>query len=220
MHTLPKAHHAASLILALALAGCAGVRPTPYAGIDSSAQLRASEDKESDRIPYRYTTPTNWKTYSSVMIDPVTIYKGTDHQFGEVKPEDQQTLADYMQEQFGKALKERYRIVASPGPDTLRVHLVLTGAETTTPVLGTFTKIDLGGGIYNIVQSVRGKEGMMTGSVSYAVEIYDAPTNRLLQAYVAKQYPNAMNIGASFGSLGASKVGIEKGAEELAMQMK
>jgi len=54
----------------------------------------------------------------------------------------------------------------------------------------------------------------LSGSVSYAVEIYDAGTNRLLGAYVSKQYPNAMNVKASIGGLGAAKAGIRKGAEE------
>jgi hypothetical protein len=59
----------------------------------------------------------------------------------------------------------------------------------------------------------------MTGSVNYAVEIYDAQSNRLLSAYVTKQYPNAMNIGSSFTTMDASKVGIRKGADALVEQV-
>lgn len=68
------------------------------------------------------------------------------------------------------------------------------------------------------MQAARDKEGLLTGSVSYAVEIYDATDNRLLSAYVTKQYPNALNAGASFGALSASKVGIRKGADALLAQ--
>lgn len=57
---------------------------------------------------------------------------------------------------------------------------------------------------------------MLSGYVNYAVEIYDSSTNKLLHAYVAKQYPNAMNISATIGSLSAAEVGIDKGAQELA----
>ena len=57
---------------------------------------------------------------------------------------------------------------------------------------------------------IRSKEEALSGSVSYAVEIYDAATNRLLNAYEAKQYPTAMNVNASFGASGASKVGIRE----------
>jgi hypothetical protein len=86
-------------------------------------------------------------------------------------------------------------------------------------VLSTFTRFDLAGSLYNGVQSVRGGEGLFTGSVIYAVEIYDAATDRLLTAFVTKQYPMAYNIGATLGSLAAAKAGIEKGADTLLEQL-
>jgi len=65
------------------------------------------------------------------------------------------------------------------------------------------------------VQAARGKEGSMTGSVSFAVEIYDTSTNALLAAYVAKQYPNAWNLRAGIGAMSASVAGVENGADQL-----
>jgi hypothetical protein len=78
----------------------------------------------------------------------------------------------------------------------------------------------MAGNLYNGVQAVRGGEGAMTGSVMYAVEIFDAPTNRLLTAYVTKQYPNAMNPMATFGSLTASQSGVDSGSDMLLAQLK
>ena len=100
------------------------------------------------------------------------------------------------------------------------MKLTLTGAATNTPVLATLSRFDLAGGLYNGVQAVRGGEGMLTGSVTYVTEVYDASTNRLLSAFVTKQYPNALNIGASMGSLAAAKVGIEKGGDALVAYLK
>ncbi|RWX24849.1 DUF3313 family protein, partial [Rhizobium leguminosarum] len=54
----------------------------------------------------------------------------------------------------------------------------------------------------------------------YAVEVYDAASNRLLSSYVTKQYPNAMNIGASFTAMDASMVGVRKGADALLAELK
>ncbi|CAN5552995.1 hypothetical protein BH10PSE18_BH10PSE18_17760 [soil metagenome] len=51
------------------------------------------------------------------------------------------------------------------------------------------------------------------------MEIYDASSNALLDAYVAKQFPNAWNISATLGALDASKTGIEKGAEDLVARL-
>lgn len=206
-----------TLMAAVALiAGCAGNDPVRYSGLESSSQLTPNTGDESDRIPFHYSPQTDWKKYNSVIIDPVIIYQGTDNQFGDMAQSDRQKLALYMQEKFAETLRPRFREGRTPSPATLRLKLTLTGADTTTQFVGTFTKFDLAGGPYNIVQSIRGGQGMLSGYVNYAVEIYDASTNTLLHAYVAKQYPNAMNISATIGSLSAAEVGIDKGAEELA----
>ncbi len=201
------------------LAGCGSIDPVPYRDIPSAPYLRADPADETGNTPYRYAENVDWSVYRNMIIDPVEVYKGTDSQFDEMTSQDKAELARYMQSQFYEKLSHRFRMVRTPEPQTLRLKLTLTGAVETTPVLGTFSRIDLAGGLYNVVQSIRGGEGTMTGSVLYAAEIYDASTSQLLYAYVTKQYPNSLNIAATFGSLAAAKEGIEKGAEVLAEQL-
>lgn len=216
MPSLFKTPAAASLAVCLALAGCASPQPIPYAGIASSNQLRPNRHDDSGRVPFEYRTRVDWRRYSGFVLDPVTVYRGEDAQFdNDVSEEDKAFLARDMQDRFTDKLNARFRRVPGPDAPVLRIKLTLTGARTNTAVLGTFSRFDLVGGPYNAVQAVRGKEGAMTGSVSFAVEIYDASTRELLGAYVAKQYPNAWNLGAGIGARSASLVGIEKGADQL-----
>ncbi|WP_410012208.1 DUF3313 domain-containing protein [Sodalis sp. C49] len=219
MYTFYQAYRPAMLTLTMLLAGCAGNPPVQYAGIDSSSQLRPNTDDKAYRIPYRYSVPVDWNKYTNIIIEPVVVYQGADGQFDDMPQKDRLALANYMQDKFSAALRPRFREVITPAANTLRLKLTLTGADTTTPFIGTFTKFDIGGGPYNIVQSIRGKEGLMNGSVNYAVEIYDANTHQLLNAFVARQYPNAMNVSASIGALSAAEVGIDKGADELAAML-
>lgn len=205
--------------LALVLAGCGSPAPVAYSGIASSAQLAPNPQDDTGHIPFRYATPVDWRGYSRIIVDPIVVYRGPDNQFGDMSEDDKAELAHAMQMAFVEKLKTRFALAADPAPGTLRLRLTLTGAATSTPVLSTFTRVDIGGGLYNGVQAVRGGEGLFTGSVIYAVEIYDAPTNRLLNAFVAKQYPGSMNIGATFGSLDAAKTGLEKGADALVAQL-
>ena len=205
--------------LCLAMIGCASTRPVAYSGLESSVQLQPNQDESSGRIPYEYSTEVNWRDYTSMMLDPVIIYRGRDQQFEKISETDKQVLAQYMQEQFSAKLQDRSALVLTPRPETLRIKLTLTGAKSTSKMIGTFLRFDMAGGTYNLVQSVRGKEGALTGSVSYAVEIYDASTNHLLSAYVAKQYPNAYNVKATLGALDAAKTGIQKGADELLVRL-
>lgn len=205
--------------VSLLLAGCSSSQPARYSGIDSASKLTANTDDDADRIPYRYSPKVDWRKYHSVIVDPVKIYQDKDGQFDDMAQSDRQALATYMQDTFTKALSTRFKETTTPSAETLRIKLTLTGADTTPQVIGTFTKFDLAGGPYNIVQSIRGGKGMFSGSVDYAVEIYDANSHELLKAYVAHQYPNAMNVSASIGSLSAAEVGIDKGADELAQML-
>ncbi|MBE1161405.1 DUF3313 domain-containing protein [Dyella acidiphila] len=201
---------------ASALAGCASPQPKPYQDIQSSSYLSPNEQSRRGHEPYAYTADVDWKRYRSFVMDPVTIYRGADNQFNpKITEQDKQELASYMQQQFESKLRQRFEQAPVPVDGTLRIRVTLTGAKGTTKFLSTWTRMDLGGAPINTVQAIRGREGLMTGSVSYAVEIYDASSQKLLKAYVDKQYPNAMNIGATFGKLGASKRGIDKGADSL-----
>jgi hypothetical protein len=202
-------------LCAAALAGCASTSPVPYSNLASASQLRPNPQDSSGRTPYSSPRLADWRNYSSAMLDPVVIYNGPDNQFEDISEPDKADLAGYLQTQIAQKLRPRFSLVRTPAPNTLRIHVTLTGAKTTTRGLSTFTRFDLGGGPYNIVQSIRGKEGTFTGNVSYAVEIFDATSNALLEAYVTKQYPNALNLGATMGKLDASRTGIDKGTDEL-----
>lgn len=215
MKGLSMRYRATVIAACVALTACAATEPVRYVGLESSSQLQPNTKDRSGHTPYDYKANVDWQQYSNAFVEPVVIYSGQDAQFEKVSEQDKQELADYMRTQFSNALGGRFSIVDRPGDRTLRVQLTLTGAKATKQFVGTFTKFDLAGGPYNVVQSIRGKEGALSGSVSYAVEIYDASTDQLLAAYVAKEYPNAMNVKATLGALGASKVGIKKGAKDL-----
>jgi hypothetical protein len=215
MHISNVPHRAAALVLCVVLGACSTLQPVPYAGVTSSAKLRVNQRDTTGRMPYEYKADINWAKYSAAIVDPVVIYDGTDNQFEKISEEDKENLAKHMQAEFTAKLSRRFRNSVMPGSETLRIRLTLTGAKTNTNVLNTVMHFDLLGGPYNAVQAVRGKEGMMSGSVSFAVEIYDSETNALLGAYVAKQYPNAWNLPAGMGSMAAAEVGVQKGAEQL-----
>ncbi|MHC2583083.1 hypothetical protein ACVI1J_004701 [Bradyrhizobium diazoefficiens] len=213
-----------TLVLCAAAADRASVAPVPYSEMASSAYMAPDKSDASGRVPYRYSTPVDWRAYNAynkVILDPVVLYRGKDHQFGDMsdKDKDKATLAAYMQNSFAERLRGRFALVRERGPNTLRIRLTLTGAVTNTPVLGTLSRFDLAGAVYNGVQAARDGEGTMTGSVVYGVEIFDAATSRLLSAYVTKQYPGAYDIKASVGALAAATAGLDKGADALMAQL-
>lgn len=220
METKITARFALAVAFCAALSGCSSLEPVAYKGIASASYLTPNSGDDANHIPYRYATQTDWRSYNRIIIDPVKIYDGPDNQFGDMSEGDKAALAQYMQSTFNEKLGKRFAVVSDRAPHTLRLKLTLAGAKTNTPLVSTLAHIDMAGNLYNGVQAVRGGEGAMTGSVMYAVEIFDAPTNRLLTAYVTKQYPNAMNPMATVGSLTASQSGVDSGSDTLLAQLK
>ncbi|WP_315798702.1 DUF3313 domain-containing protein [Bradyrhizobium sp. SZCCHNRI3043] len=200
-------------------AGCNTVTPVAYSEVASARYLAPNSADPSGRVPYRYAVAADWRSYDKVMLDPVVIYRGRDHQFGDMSEQDKARLAAYMRSRFLESLSARFRVVSQRGPATLRVRLTLTGAVANTPVLGTASRFDLAGAVYNGVQSARDGEGLLTGSVFYAAEIFDAASGRLLNTFVSKQYPSPYDIKASVGALAAAEAGIDKGADALVAQL-
>ncbi|MDU8501303.1 DUF3313 domain-containing protein [Pseudomonas syringae] len=215
MHYVNHMKLAGLVLLGFLVTACASHEPSPYSGIESSLEMRPNQQDSTGRIPFKYSTSANWNKYDQVMLEPVVIYAGADAQFSDLERKDRITLANDMTVKFSEALGRHFRFTATPGRGTLRIRLTLTGAETTVAGLSTFSRFDIGMGSYNLVQASRDREGTFTGSVSYAVEIYDASTSQLLESYVTRQYPKVYDISSTFGRLSAAQAGISRGADEL-----
>ncbi|MHC1481338.1 DUF3313 domain-containing protein [Frateuria aurantia] len=208
-----------AVFLPCLLAGCAAP-PVLYQGLASSPWLRPNPQDAHGHLPFYYAAAgTRWASYDAVMLDPVVIYPGTDQQFGHLDASDREVLARCMQQAFAKVLARSYRLTSRPGPHVLRIHLTLTGAATTVPVLATVKQLVPVGAVLGTLKSVADKPSRMMGSVTYAVEIYGGADERLLKAFIARQYPAAENVPASLGDLAAAETGIRKGAESLPLQL-
>jgi Protein of unknown function (DUF3313) len=209
----------ALVLCSAAVTGCATTHPVNYQKVTSAPQLAPNPQDKHGHVPFLYSAANDWHKYAAVIVDPVTVYSGPDQQFGNTSDADKTVLAAYMQKEFAEALKPKFALVTELGPTTLRIHVTLTGVETSTPVLSSLTKIAPINLMVNVVQTARDKQAIFTGSVSYAVEVYDSASNQLLRAYVAKQYPFAENLFASFGTSDASRAGIRNGAKDLVAQL-
>ncbi|CAN5552736.1 hypothetical protein BH10PSE18_BH10PSE18_17750 [soil metagenome] len=163
MHISTKTPLLAALASLLVLAGCSSTRPLPYAGLASAPLLRPNSTDTSGRVPYRYSSGTDWSRYSSAMVERVAVYAGNDHQFEDMSAADKDVLAQYMDQHFRTALGHRFALVNVPTANTLRIRATLTGAKPNTFFLSTFSRFDIGGGPYNMVQAARGEEGALTG---------------------------------------------------------
>jgi hypothetical protein len=120
MYILTHADRLVVPVLCVALMGCASVTPLPYAEVASSSYLAPNPSDASGRIPYRFSTAVDWRSYDKVIFDPVVIYRGPDQQFQDVSEESKAALASYMQTRFAEKLRSHFALVSRRAPNTLR----------------------------------------------------------------------------------------------------
>lgn len=217
MHSLRSitAQRLATFLSGLAvLTACASTKPIAYHELPSASHLVAAHDGNNQ---FEYTNPNaDLRHYINVVLDPVTIYTGDDAQFGSVPAEGRSAIAEFMQQQFTTELgKEVQMVDTTSEPSTARLHLTLTGIETSTPVASTLSHVLPVGLLVNAGLGAAKHGGTFFGSVSYAAEIYDAATGELVYASVSKRAPSALDITSSIGRLDAAKKGVRVGAQHL-----
>jgi hypothetical protein len=200
----------------LNLAGCASTRPVAYQDLSSASELKPVNGYNQ----FQYLNPNDrFKNYDALIVDPVSIYSGTDAQFGPVSQEGRQEIAVYMQQEFTKLLSKKMQIADSPMPGTVRLHLTLTGIERSTPVISTLSHLIPVGLLVNAGFEAAGHNGSFFGSVSYAIELYDVSTGELIYAAVSKENPRALDLTSSFGRLDAAKTGVRHGADHFSKDL-
>lgn len=203
----------AGLIVIVGVSGCASTKPLAYEDLPSTSQLKPA-NKGHDA--FLYARPdTDMTKYVAVTVDPVTVYAGKDSQFGAVPEEQRRAIAEYMQRQFAEVLSKKWQIVSAGISGTLRLHLTLTGIEKSTPVVSALSHMLPVGLLINSGLQLSDHNGTFLGSVSYAVDVYDAKTGELIYASISRETPHALDLTSSFGRLDAARAGVRLGAKHL-----
>jgi hypothetical protein len=118
--------------------------------------------------------------YNKLMLDSVIFFFADDSEYKGMDANELKELADGFNQQLVTTLKERYPIVAEPGPDVLRVRFAITDLKQSHPGLsGISTVVPVGLGI-SILK--KGATGSWTGSGSTSAELMalDSSTNDVI----------------------------------------
>jgi hypothetical protein len=108
------------------------------------------------------------------MIAPVSIYGGADTDWGNTSDADRTEIANYLEQAYTKAIGQSMHIVHAPGPHTLLLQMQLVGVESNVPVLSTVSRIYPAGLVLNITKQASSTPGTFSGSVTYALMVYDS----------------------------------------------
>lgn len=152
-------------------------------------KLEPGDEKEYEPA-LRYQAP-NFKeiapTYTKLLLDPVVFFRAEKDPSTGISQEDAQTLANYLHNQIYLALKDDIEIVDHVGPNTLRVAISMTDAET------RWVGLDIISTFVPQLRVVSELKGFVSGKPSFAgkavaeAKVTDAQTGQMLVAAVDKR---------------------------------
>lgn len=189
--------HMAISAIALLIAAPATAQTKEHAPVSLPSASMMSQDKPGTESWTYAQATTVFTKYRTVIVDPTTVYQGPDAQFDDVDPADRAKYASIITDELRSEMAKSFPAPAKPQADTLRLRVTILGATKTVGGVATATRVTPVGFGLSAIKSALGKTGTFTGSLLYAVEVYDAQTNELLLAAVRRRTPDPLDVPAT-----------------------
>lgn len=171
---------ALSMALALSVTACATTqKPSGFLG-EYSKNLQPGPE---GGVKLRWIKPgVDFSHYDKVMLDSVVFYFAPDSDDKGIDPEVMKELSDAFHQELVNAVKDKYPIVAEPGPDVARFKFALTGIRQSRPVLSGVSSVIPVGLAVSVIK--KGATGEWTGSGATGMEVLviDSMSNEVIGA--------------------------------------
>jgi hypothetical protein len=120
------------------------------------------------------------KKYDKFMVDSVIFYLADKADYKGIDPQEMKELADQFNKDIVAAFKDKYPIVADPGPNVARIRIAITDIKPSKPGVSAVTSIiPIGLGV-SLVK--KGATGGWSGSGESGVEmmVLDSMTDKVI----------------------------------------
>lgn len=181
---------AAALLLILTLSACAASRQ-PRGTPDESGFLSNYSDLrpgKGDEMALVYIRPgVDWKNYTAVIFESVTLWPGKDGGLAKLSPEDQQMLVDTLYSSVHDQLAKVTTLTTTPGPGVIRLRVALTEADSTNVVLNAVATIVPQVRAVSTILGLAANTSLTVGSATIEGDVRDSLSNQRLGAFVDKR---------------------------------
>ncbi len=146
----------------LFLAGCSSVPTLPKTDFLGEYAKKMEPGPEGG-AKYRWVNPdADFNKYKKVMVDYVVFSLAPDSDYKYIEGEEMKNLGDAASLALVIAIKEKYPIVAEPGPDVVRLRMAIVGLKQSSPALSTVTTVVPVGLGLSLIK--KGASGTWTGA--------------------------------------------------------
>jgi hypothetical protein len=130
---------------------------------------------------WRYLKPgVDFKKYNKYMVDSVIFFLADAADYKGIDPQEMKELCDEFNKALAAAFKDKWPIVAEPGPDVARVRTAITNVRPSKPGISAVTSImPVGLGISLVKKGVTGGWSG-SGETGAEMMILDTTTNEVI----------------------------------------
>lgn len=184
MNTVAKAVVAVGLGLFLVAFTVSCATTSPGASTFLGPYAKDLQPGPEGGVKMRWLKPgVDFSKYDKLMVDSVVFYFAEDSEDKAIDPEKMKELADIFNLEFVQRVKQKYPIVAEPGPGVARIRVAITNLKlvsTGAGALSTVTSVTPIGLGVNLVK--RGTTGTWVGSGMTGAEmmVLDTVTNDVI----------------------------------------
>jgi hypothetical protein len=207
----------------ISVAACAVTEQDKSATVDKTTASSFLKDdgqlrpgKKDQALLVYFNPNADWRKYDKVMIDPVTVGLGPEH---EVSEQDQVMLSSYYHNKMEEDLATRFTIVKQPGPDVMRVRAALTDATTATPVLRTIGVVIPQARILSAGKNLATGTYAFVGSAQSEGEVLDSMTGERLAAAVDRRSGGISVKNAGVWEWGDAEHAMDYWAQRMALTL-
>ena len=168
-----------TLLLAMPIASAADIQYSGFFGNPTVYDLLKPGPEGGAKL--RWIKPgVEEKKYDKFMVDSVIFFLSDKSDYKGIDPQEMKELADEFNKCIVAAFKNKYPIVAEPGPTTARMRIAITNIKQSRPGVSAVTSIIPVGIGVSLVK--KGATGGWSGSGETGVEIMamDSVTDEIL----------------------------------------
>lgn len=215
--------------MAILIGGCAGQNPVGEptvkvgevntSGFLADYSILRTGGEEEGTLVY-WNPDADFTAYDKVIIDPVTVWLGTESNLKDVAPPERQQLADSFHAAMAQELGKDFEIVTAPGPGTMRVRIALTDARSSNPTLDTISTYIPQVRLLQTAATMGSDTAGFVGEASAEGEVIDAQTGKLLASGVDRRAGTKALGDSTFSSWGDAEKAFEAWAKQFSNNLK
>ena len=168
------------LVITVSTAFAADIKYSGFLG-PAAVYERLKPGPEEAKGALRWINPkADFKKYNKFMVDSVIFFLADEADYKGIDPQEMKELADEFNKAIVAAFRDKYPIVAEPGPDVARLRFAITNVKPSRPGVSAVTSVvPIGLGVSLIK---KGATGGWTGSGETGAEliVLDTETNDVL----------------------------------------